>query len=140
MRANSKPQQSDLATFVPDVKIFVGVGVTNYDRVGLGEDEYDKKGQEIKRPRGTQAFHDIPNAGQDCVDMKNLLSKYDFDFVERDREFDKKSQTLSYKKFKIQNDGNQTLFMLNDNCTRKQFDTEMLNLGKILKDKKKKNQ
>ena len=125
MFSNSKKEQSELTCFVPDKKIFVGVGVTNYDGVGHKFDQKDRQGN-VTKPAGAQAFHDIPNAGSDCEDMKNYLQKYDFDFWERERTKDRKKKTYPYAaKFDLKKHGHQTLWMLNDNCNRKMFDSEI---------------
>ena len=146
MKPNSKSEQAALTTFVPDKKIFFGVGVSQYDGVGIGKDEMDKRGKEVVRPAGSQAFHDIPNAGQDNEDMKNCLMKYDFEFFERERlapeciADPKKYKDYPYKeKFSMKNANcsEQTLFMYNHNCTKNMFNKGLDNLQSIVKVGKK---
>ena len=72
MKPNTQLEQSALTTFIPDEKIFFGVGISTYD--GVWEVNKNKKGEYACR----QALPDVPNAEGDCEEMKSLLDRYDF--------------------------------------------------------------
>ena len=75
VQPNTRQEQHDIEFFIPDQKIFVGIGFSCYDAVW--KIQQGKKGAKTVM----QALADVTKAWQNCVKMKNLLERYDFDFT-----------------------------------------------------------
>ena len=69
--------------------------------------------------------------------MKNYLSKYDFDFKERERNKQTdpppKKKPTTYVKFNAKKDMDQTLWLLNEAPTFTEVNAEFTNLRAILR-------
>ena len=117
MNVNSLFDQTKISAFIPDEKIFFGVGVSNYDAVWkISKDQKDKY-------QAAQTFPDIPNAYKDVENMYNLLQAYDFDL---------RPNTKGGKE-----DLNQTLFMFDNAPEKDVFSKGFMRLSKLVREGKK---
>ena len=92
----------------------------------------------MRKENSTEAFYisqilgNIDQANADVENMKNYLSKYDFDFKERERskktDPPAKKRPNTYVKFTLERDMDQTLWMLNDAPTFAEVNAEFVNL------------
>ena len=80
MDPNTLREQQDLNPFVPDANLFFGVGISKYDKVFWIKEMKNTHAMYV-----TQAFGNVDQAPKDVENMKNYLSKYNFEFQEREK-------------------------------------------------------